>query len=81
MCEQAAEAHKSKGVTHSSRRSRASTESGQMSKSSFDAILSNSGSTLFSQVTFFPVFSTGLHILFQIVCCLQFSQAYMSECV
>ncbi|KAL6349594.1 hypothetical protein AAG906_034251 [Vitis piasezkii] len=49
MCEQAAEAHKSKGVTHSSRRSRASTESGQMSKSSFDAILSNSGSTLFSQ--------------------------------
>ena len=81
MCEQAAEAHKSKGVTHSSRRSRASTESGQMSKSSFDAILSNSGSTLFSQVTFFPVFSTGFHILFQIVCCLQFSQAYMSECV
>lgn len=49
MCEQAAEAHKSKGVTHSSRRSRASTESGQMSKSSFDAILSNSGSTIFSQ--------------------------------
>ncbi|RVX14535.1 Conserved oligomeric Golgi complex subunit 6 [Vitis vinifera] len=60
MCEQAAEAHKSKGVTHSSRRSRASTESGQMSKSSFDAILSNSGSTLFSQVTFFPVFSTAI---------------------
>ncbi|KAL5537357.1 hypothetical protein UlMin_046120, partial [Ulmus minor] len=42
MCEQAAEAHKSKGVGHSSRRSRVNADSGQMSKSSVDALLSNS---------------------------------------
>ncbi|GAB4825276.1 Golgi transport complex subunit 6 [Ancistrocladus abbreviatus] len=41
MCEQAAEAHKSKGV-HSSRRSRVSSDAGQLNKSSVDAILANS---------------------------------------
>lgn len=40
MCEQAAEAHKSKGVSHASRR-RTSSDSGQISKSSVDALLSN----------------------------------------
>ncbi|KAK3435184.1 conserved oligomeric Golgi complex subunit 6 [Eucalyptus grandis] len=40
MCEQAAEAHKSKGSSHSSRR-RISSDSSQISKSSVDAILSN----------------------------------------
>ncbi|KAG4988130.1 hypothetical protein JHK82_030475 [Glycine max] len=44
MCEQAAEAHKSKGAGHSSRRSRMSSDSGQLTKSSVDAILSNSSS-------------------------------------
>lgn len=44
MCERAAEAHKSKAVGHSSRRSRMSSDSGQLSKSSVDAILSNSSS-------------------------------------
>uniref|UniRef100_A0A803LRC9 Conserved oligomeric Golgi complex subunit 6 n=2 Tax=Chenopodium quinoa TaxID=63459 RepID=A0A803LRC9_CHEQI len=41
MCEQAAEAHKSKGGVHSSRRSRISSDSNQLNKSSVDAILSN----------------------------------------
>lgn len=45
MCEQAAEAHKSKGAGHSSRRSRLSSDSGQLSKSAVDAILSNNSST------------------------------------
>lgn len=49
MCEQAAEAHKSKGAVHSSRRSRISFESSQTRKSSVDAILSNSGSAPSSQ--------------------------------
>lgn len=49
MCEQAAEAHKSKGAGHSSRR-RLSSDSGNVSKSSVDAILSNSSSTPSSQV-------------------------------
>ncbi|KAK8639926.1 hypothetical protein V6N13_138292 [Hibiscus sabdariffa] len=49
MCEQAAEAHKSKGSGHSSRRSRMSSDSGQLSKSAVDAILSNNGSATFSQ--------------------------------
>ncbi|KAH9739614.1 Conserved oligomeric Golgi complex subunit 6 [Citrus sinensis] len=48
MCEQAAEAHKSKGAGHSSRR-RLSSDSGNVSKSSVDAILSNSSSTPSSQ--------------------------------
>ncbi|PRQ27352.1 putative oligomeric Golgi complex subunit 6 protein [Rosa chinensis] len=42
ICEQAAEAHKSKGVGHSSRRSRMGSDSGQFSKSSVDALLSSS---------------------------------------
>ncbi|KAI4314617.1 hypothetical protein L6164_027505 [Bauhinia variegata] len=43
MCEQAAEAHKSKGVGHSLRRSRMSSESSPIT-SSVDAILSNNNS-------------------------------------
>ncbi|GMH10993.1 hypothetical protein Nepgr_012834 [Nepenthes gracilis] len=43
MCEQAAEAHKSKGV-HSLRRSRMSSDSGQLNKSSVEAILTSSNS-------------------------------------
>ncbi|XWS62266.1 hypothetical protein CRYUN_Cryun07bG0195500 [Craigia yunnanensis] len=49
MCEQAAEAHKSKGAGHSSRRGRMSSDSGQLSKSAVDAILSNNNSATFSQ--------------------------------
>ncbi|XVE57295.1 hypothetical protein DITRI_Ditri04bG0080100 [Diplodiscus trichospermus] len=49
MCERAAEAHKSKGAGHSSRRSRKSSDSGQLSKSAVDAILSNNNSATFSQ--------------------------------
>ncbi|GLT91380.1 hypothetical protein SLE2022_092710 [Rubroshorea leprosula] len=45
MCEQAAEAHKSKGVGQSSRRTRMSSDSGQLSKSAVDAILTNNSST------------------------------------
>ncbi|KMS97540.1 hypothetical protein BVRB_5g126010 [Beta vulgaris subsp. vulgaris] len=41
MCEQAAEAHKSKGGGYSSRRNRLSSDSNQLNKSSVDAILSN----------------------------------------
>ncbi|KAJ9152381.1 hypothetical protein P3X46_025952 [Hevea brasiliensis] len=41
MCEQAAEAHKSKGAGHLTRR-RMSSDSGQINKSSVDALLSNS---------------------------------------
>lgn len=51
MCEQAAEAHKSKGAGHSSRKSRMSSDAGQINKSSVDAILSNSSSTLSTQVS------------------------------
>ncbi|XP_010275137.1 PREDICTED: conserved oligomeric Golgi complex subunit 6 [Nelumbo nucifera] len=52
MCEQAAETHKSKGVIHSSRRSRMSSDSGHSSKdspSSVDAILTSSSSISSSQ--------------------------------
>ncbi|PKI57249.1 hypothetical protein CRG98_022346 [Punica granatum] len=49
MCERAAEAHKSKGVSHLSRR-RMSTESSQISKSSVDAILSTGSPAPASQV-------------------------------
>ncbi|POO00393.1 Conserved oligomeric Golgi complex subunit [Trema orientale] len=49
MCEQAAEAHKSKGVGHSSRRNRVCSDPGQISKSSVDALLSNSVSASSSQ--------------------------------
>lgn len=50
MCEQAAEAHKSKGVIQPSRRSRGSTDPAQPRRSSIDAILDNSNSPLSSQV-------------------------------
>lgn len=50
MCELAAEAHKSKGVVQSSGRIRIHSDSGQMSKSSVDALLSNNISAPFSQV-------------------------------
>uniref|UniRef100_A0A7N0T243 Conserved oligomeric Golgi complex subunit 6 n=1 Tax=Kalanchoe fedtschenkoi TaxID=63787 RepID=A0A7N0T243_KALFE len=42
MCEQAAEAHKSKGAVQSGRRSRKSSDAGKLSKSAMDSILSNS---------------------------------------
>ncbi|GAB2285196.1 Golgi transport complex subunit 6 [Dionaea muscipula] len=42
MCEQAAEAHKSKGV-HLLKRTRVNSDSGQLSKSSVDAILASNG--------------------------------------
>ncbi|KAF7809531.1 conserved oligomeric Golgi complex subunit 6 [Senna tora] len=54
MCEQAAEAHKSKGVGHSSRRSRISSDSSPITKSPVDAILSTSSSTLPSQTSETP---------------------------
>lgn len=50
MCEQAAEAHKSKGVIQSSRRNRISSDSAQHRKSSVDAILDSSNSAALSQV-------------------------------
>ncbi|XP_074285100.1 conserved oligomeric Golgi complex subunit 6 [Silene latifolia] len=49
MCEQAAEAHKSKGMGHSSRRGRMSSDVNQLNKSSVDAILTNSTSVSVSQ--------------------------------
>lgn len=51
MCEQAAEAHKSKGAGHSSRSRRMSSDPGQLSKSAVDAILLNNNSATFSQVS------------------------------
>ena len=50
MCEQAAEAHKSKGGGHLSRRTRMSSDSNQLNKSSVDAILSSSDTLSASQV-------------------------------
>lgn len=49
MCEQAAEAHKSKGLGASSRRSRMSSDSHQLNKSSVDALLADSDSVAASQ--------------------------------
>ncbi|KAL6556472.1 Golgi transport complex subunit 6 [Orobanche gracilis] len=43
MCEQAAEAHKSKGVIQSSRRSRVSSDPAQLRRPSVDGLLENSG--------------------------------------
>ncbi|KAH7835466.1 hypothetical protein Vadar_026331 [Vaccinium darrowii] len=54
MCEQAAEAHKSKGAVQLSRRSRTSSDPGQLSKPSVDAILSNNGSAATSQTSETP---------------------------
>ncbi|KAE8702821.1 Detected protein of confused Function [Hibiscus syriacus] len=49
MCEQAAEAHKSRGSGHSSRSRRMSSDSGHLSSYAVDAILSNNNSATFSQ--------------------------------
>lgn len=57
MCEQAAEAHKSKTGGHLSRRSRTSSDSSQLTKSSVDALLS---STAPSQVSTFSSVMKGL---------------------
>ncbi|CAO2834078.1 unnamed protein product [Amaranthus hypochondriacus] len=54
MCEQAAEAHKSKGGGHLSRRTRMSSDSNQLNKSSVDAILSSSDTLSASQSTETP---------------------------
>ncbi|CAL0314243.1 unnamed protein product [Lupinus luteus] len=54
MCEQAAEAHKSKGAGHLSRRSRMSSDNGQLTRSPVDAILSSSSSASFSQTSETP---------------------------
>lgn len=54
MCEQAAEAHKSKGSIHSSRRNRTSSDPSQFKKSSVDAILTHSSSMSTSQTTETP---------------------------
>ncbi|PIN02091.1 hypothetical protein CDL12_25398 [Handroanthus impetiginosus] len=50
MCEQAADAHKSKGVVQSSRRNSLSSDPAQLRRSSVDAILDNGGSAPSSQV-------------------------------
>lgn len=50
MCEQAAEAHKSKGAIQSSRRNRIGSDPAQHRKSSVDAILDSSSSAVSSQV-------------------------------
>lgn len=50
ICEQAAEAHKSKGVIQPSRRSRVGTETAQTRRSSIDAIFDSSNSALSPQV-------------------------------
>lgn len=54
MCEQAAEVHKSKGAGHISRRGRMNSDSSQNSKSSVDALLSQSGPAPASQDTETP---------------------------
>lgn len=50
MCEQAAEAHKSKGSMHSSRRNRITSDPSQHRKTSVDALLDGSNSALLTQV-------------------------------
>ncbi|XP_058074073.1 conserved oligomeric Golgi complex subunit 6 [Magnolia sinica] len=56
MCERAAEAHRAKGVIHSSRRSRMSTDPSQLSRdsSSVDAILTSNNSSSSTQNTEAP---------------------------
>lgn len=56
MCEQAAEAHKSKGSIQSSRRSRTSPDQSQFSKSSVDAMLLHSRSAHAYQVCFWWIY-------------------------
>ncbi|XP_051137296.1 conserved oligomeric Golgi complex subunit 6 [Andrographis paniculata] len=50
MCEQAAEAHKSKGITPSPRRIKPSPDASQLRRSSIDAILDNGSSALSTQI-------------------------------
>ncbi|CAK9136958.1 unnamed protein product [Ilex paraguariensis] len=54
MCELAAEAHKSKGAIQTLRRSRTSSDPGQLGKSSIDSILANGKSTPVSQTSETP---------------------------
>lgn len=54
ICEQAAETYRSKGVIQSSRRSRLSSDTSQVRKSSVDAILENNTSAPSSQTTETP---------------------------
>ncbi|CAL5440937.1 unnamed protein product [Camellia sinensis] len=54
ICEQAAEAHKSKGAIHSFRRNRTTSDPSQLSKSSVDAILANSNTLATSQTSETP---------------------------
>ncbi|KAA8521078.1 hypothetical protein F0562_011769 [Nyssa sinensis] len=54
MCDQAAEAHKSKGAIQSSRRSRMSSDPNQLSKSSVDSILASGSSVPSSQISETP---------------------------
>ncbi|KAI7987550.1 Conserved oligomeric Golgi complex subunit 6 [Camellia lanceoleosa] len=54
ICEQAAEAHKSKGAIHSFRRNRTTSDPSQLSKSSVDAILANSNTSATSQTSETP---------------------------
>ncbi|CAA0820408.1 Unknown protein [Striga hermonthica] len=56
MCEQAAEAHKSKGAIQSSRRNRVGSDPAQLRRSSIDAILDNSSSSSSFQVYIFACF-------------------------
>lgn len=54
MCEQAAEAHKSKGAGHLTRR-RMNSDPGQINKSSVDALLSNNNPAPSLQVYNIPI--------------------------
>lgn len=54
MCEQAAEAHKSKGSMHSSRRNRITSDPSQHRKTSVDALLDGSNSALLTQTSETP---------------------------
>ncbi|KAH0649607.1 hypothetical protein KY285_034855 [Solanum tuberosum] len=54
MCEQAAEAHKSKGSMHSSRRNRITSDPGQHRRSSVDALLDGSNSAPLPQTSETP---------------------------
>ncbi|XP_028094755.1 conserved oligomeric Golgi complex subunit 6-like [Camellia sinensis] len=54
ICEQAVEAHKSKGAIHSFRRNKTTSDPSQLSKSSVDAILANSNTLATSQTSETP---------------------------
>ena len=81
MCEQAAEAHKSKGSFHSSRRSRTTSDPSQLTKSSVDAILAKSSSVATSSpvciclhLVFFLYFNS---VRFQISLCIWWNFNYL----